>query len=781
MTDIFTGLNDKQIEAVRHYEGPLLILAGAGSGKTRVLTHRIAYLIEEKNVNPYNILGLTFTNKAAREMKERVDNIVPFEDNIWVSTFHSTCVRILRRYIDHIDYDRAFSIYDSDDQKNLVKDIIKYFNLDPKKHKPKTYLNEISNAKNELISPESYSDKWGNTFEKKYYIKVYSEYQKRLKSNNALDFDDLIMKTVELLTSNKEILDYYQERFKFILVDEYQDTNTAQFNLITLLAGKYHNLCVVGDDDQSIYKFRGANINNILNFEDFFKATKVIRLEQNYRSTQNILDAAYEVIRHNKSRKEKKLWTDAPKGSPIFYANYETEYEEAEGIAYDIHKKSRDNNQSYSDFAILYRTNAQSRVFEEKLIYHDIPYKIVGGINFYARKEIKDILCYLKAINNSADEISIKRIINIPKRGIGQSSLNRLSDYAQTYSISFFDALYHANEIPGIKRAIPGIESFLSLIENLRSKLNDSLYSLEELFDDLIEKTEYIEALEADNKEDYEQRIENIDSLRNKVIQYENDASTEMPTLSGLLEDIALIADIDSVDDNNDKVLLMTLHSAKGLEFPDVYICGMEESLFPSAISIYGEDPSEIEEERRLCYVGITRAKNNLTLTNAQRRMRNGELNFNKPSRFILEIPRYLMKLTSGFLPKNEAKPDYSASSFSNIHTDNAFSNNKNNIFSNNPYIQKGFSNKATNDNDNATNKPAYSTGDRVTHFKFGDGKVLELNKLDNDYEVVVEFDVFGRRKLRSSFAKLEKIWYNTCIIFIRKHYERWYILCQKN
>ncbi len=751
MNELLTSLNDKQQEAVRHFEGPLLILAGAGSGKTRVLTYRIAYLIEEHQINPYQILALTFTNKAANEMRERVDHIVPYgSQNIWVSTFHSTCVRILRRYIDHLGYERNFTIYDSDDQRALMKDICKHLNIDTKKYKEKTFLNAISSAKDKLITPEQYADEVAKDYNKKIFGTVYKEYQKRLRHNNALDFDDLIMLTVQLFQSNAEVLDYYQQRFQFILVDEYQDTNAAQFTFLSLLASRYQNLCVVGDDDQSIYKFRGADIYNILNFEKIFPATKVIRLEQNYRSTKNILNAANEVIKHNTMRKEKSLWTKSEEGAPISYGRYENEYEEAQEIASDIRRQYK-QGMDYRNFAILYRTNAQSRVFEEKLVYEGIPYRIIGAINFYARKEIKDLLCYLKTINNSADDIAIKRIINIPRRGIGQTTINRITSYCLENEITFYEALTQVDNIPGCGRASANITSFVSLIEEFRKKLRDETYTLETLIHEIIDTTGYIRQLEAEDTPEAEARIENIDSLLNKIVQFEED-SIEPATLDGLLEEIALVADIDSVSEDADQVLLMTLHSAKGLEFPHVYICGMEENIFPGAMAVFGDDPMELEEERRLCYVGITRAREKLTLTGANQRMKNGELTFNRPSRFISEIPRYLMKQTYGAILKDTPSyPDTELQERLTHHTASSqatsFSGDKKNPFANNPYIQKGFG--------SSTKEPDYKAGDRVTHFKFGSGTITSMSKLANDYEVVVLFDNFGQRKLRSSFAKL--------------------------
>lgn len=762
MSDILYQLNDMQEEAVLHFEGPLLILAGAGSGKTRVLTHRIAWLIEEHQVNPYQILALTFTNKAASEMRERMDKIVSYgAESIWVSTFHSTCVRILRRYIDLIGYDRSFTIYDADDQKSLMKDICKRKNIDPKKYKEKTFLNAISNAKNELKTPEQYADEVSKEYNRRIFGDVYKEYQKRLKQNNALDFDDLIMKTVELFRAEPEVLDRYQDRFRFILVDEYQDTNTAQFMLLSLLASKYRNLCVVGDDDQSIYKFRGANIYNILNFEKIFPETKTIRLEQNYRSTKRILDAANEVIKHNTARKSKSLWTKAEDGEPIRYVQYANEYEEAAGIAGDISHLVRTGGYRYSDFAVLYRTNAQSRIFEEKLVQESIPFHIVGAMNFYARKEIKDLLYYLKTINNPNDDISVKRIINIPRRGIGATTIGRVTEYGIDRGISFFDALREADYIDGCARAASRIHSFVNLIDRLAASLDAPDFSLKGLIDEIIECTGYVKELEIEDTVEANARLENIDSLLNKIVQFETDASADPdgdpPTLNALLENIALVADIDTVDHETEQVLLMTLHSAKGLEFPNVYICGMEENVFPGSMAVYDPSDDEMEEERRLCYVGITRAMKRLTLTCARQRMRNGEPNFNFPSRFISEIPRYLIQQAGGETP-HASRPK------SSYHVDPAglddifspakkYNKNSKNPFAGNPYITKGADALSA-----SKESPDYREGDTVYHIKFGTGTVVSLKKLNTDYEVIVEFPGFGPRKLRSSFAKLTKI-----------------------
>ena len=638
---IYDTLNHEQQEAVFHTEGPVLILAGAGSGKTRVLTHRIAYLIEEKGVNPWNIMAITFTNKAAGEMRERVDKIVGFgAESIWVSTFHSSCVRILRRYIDRLGFDHNFAIYDTDDQKSLMKDICKRLEIDTKVYKERAILAAISSAKDELISPEEYQLNTMSDFSKKKIALAYLEYQKELKKNNALDFDDLIVKTVELFQACPDVLDYYQERFRYIMVDEYQDTNTAQFKFVSLLAAKYRNLCVVGDDDQSIYKFRGANIGNILGFEKIFPDAMVIRLEQNYRSTQNILNAANEVIKNNVGRKDKTLWTENQEGEKIHFRQFMNAYEEAEYIVGDISKKVREKDGDYRDFAILYRTNAQSRLFEEKMLMANIPYKLVGGVNFYARKEIKDLLSYLKTVDNARDDLAVRRIINVPKRGIGATTLTRVQDYAVQKDISFYEALREASQIPSLGRAAAKVEPFVTFIQTMRSKAE--YLSPSELLKEIIEETGYVTELQAEGTEEAEARIENIDELITKVVTYEEE--NEEPTLSGFLEEVALVADIDSVDGDDNQVLLMTLHSAKGLEFPYVYLAGMEDGIFPSYMTITADDPTEIEEERRLCYVGITRAMRDLTLTCAQQRMIRGETQYNKVSRFIKEIPREMVE-----------------------------------------------------------------------------------------------------------------------------------------
>lgn len=761
---ILEGLNPEQEEAVKHFKGPLLILAGAGSGKTRVLTHRIAYLISEYRVNPWNILALTFTNKAAGEMRERVDKIVSGKNphDVWVSTFHSLCVRILRRYIEAIGYTRSFTIYDSDDQKTLMREVIKYLELDPKKYKERAFLSVISSAKDELVTPKQYALAAVGDYNKELYARAYSEYQKRLKDANALDFDDLITKTVELFRDNPDVLSYYQNRFKYIMVDEYQDTNTAQFRLIHLLANTtdedgsiLHNLCVVGDDDQSIYKFRGANIHNILNFEQSYPETRVIKLEENYRSTQNILNAANAVIKNNTVRKDKALWTQKEKGDLIYINCFANEYEEATEIANAIYYAVSVGRASYKDFAILYRTNAQSRIFEEKLVTNNIPYKIVGAINFYQRKEIKDMLAYLRTIENGMDDISVKRIINVPKRGIGLATIDRISMYAADYGYSFYEALKNYEYIDGVKRSAAKLQSFVSLIESFKRHLDT--ISLTELMREIIDETGYVRLLEEEDTEEALGRIENIEELLNKVAAYEK--STGEPTLAGFLEEVALVADIDSVDESNDLVLLMTLHSAKGLEFPYVYITGMEEGIFPGYGALASADIEEMEEERRLCYVGITRAMNKLSLSCAISRFRNGEQQYNSPSRFLHEIPRYLIKQSrlntqDTFRQSKRETPSVDKTAIQK-NRKNAAAGKP--LFKGNPMINRGFSyNKSSTPK--ALISVDYKVGDRVKHTKFGEGMVTSLNEKSGDYEVCVRFDSGDTRKMMASFAKLKKV-----------------------
>lgn len=784
---IYDTLNPMQKEAVLHTEGPLLILAGAGSGKTRVLTHRIAYLIEEKEVNPWNILAITFTNKAAGEMRERVDSLVGFgAESIWVSTFHSTCVRILRRYIEHLGYTTSFSIYDSDDQKTLMKQVFKTLDIDTKQYKERSVLGIISSAKDKLISPEEFLLNAGQDFRQKKVGEIYREYQNQLKKNNALDFDDLIVKTVELFQNDSQILDYYQERFRYIMVDEYQDTNTAQFKLISLLASKYGNLCVVGDDDQSIYRFRGADIENILSFEQTFPGARVIKLEQNYRSTQNILDAANGVIRHNRGRKEKSLWTANGTGDEILFKQFDDARDEADYIARQI----RDSEFSYQDQAVLYRTNAQSRLLEERCIFYNVPYRLVGGVNFYQRKEIKDILAYLKTVANGVDDLSVLRIINVPKRGIGATSMGRVTMFASEHGMSLYSALREARMVPGLGKAVEKIGRFISQMECFRAMAQSEEYSIQDLIEAILEETGYEEELKAEGEIEAETRMENIQELINKAAAYEEDS--QHPSLDEFLEQVALVADIDNVDSSEDRVTLMTLHSAKGLEFPKVYLAGMEDGLFPGMMAVSSDDPTDMEEERRLCYVGITRAKEELVITAARKRMTHGETRYCKPSRFVEEIPAELLKeerlepvlgsargadsfggASGRFGAGEEGLPwnqpgsgtvstfgkgyNAYASKTTGFGTANAgFKGGKGGLgsgqsFGTNPGFGKSFTVQKAASLD-------YKEGDRVHHDRFGDGTVKEIVDGARDYEVTVEFDTGGQRKMMACFAKLKKI-----------------------
>ena len=732
-------LNREQQEAVLHVDGPLLILAGAGSGKTRVLTYRIAHLIDECGVNPWNILAITFTNKAAGEMRERVDKIVGYgSESIWVSTFHSTCVRILRRYIDRLGYDTNFTIYDTEDQKTVMKSVCQKLQLDSKLYKERMLLNVISHAKDEYISPNEFLLEAKGDFRQEKIAQAYVEYQKELKKNNALDFDDLLVKTVELFQSCPDVLEYYQNRFRYIMVDEYQDTNTVQFKFISTLARQYRNLCVVGDDDQSIYKFRGANIRNILDFEKVFPDAKVVKLEQNYRSTQNILNAANGVIANNRGRKEKALWTENEQGEPILFQQFQNGYEEAEYVSGEISKKVRKGEAEYQDFAVLYRTNAQSRLFEEEFLYANIPYKIVGGVNFYSRKEIKDILAYLKTIDNGKDDLAVRRIINVPKRGIGNVTLAKVQAYADSRDISFFEALEEAGEIPGLGKAALKIQPFVHLIHEMRLSLADM--SIQDLIQAILDKTGYAEDLKNEDTDESEARLENIDEFINKAVTYEEGA--EEPNLSGFLEEVALVADIDSVEDGDNRVLLMTLHSAKGLEFPYVYLAGMEDGLFPSYMSIAADDPTEeIEEERRLCYVGITRAMKELTITCARCRMVRGETQYNNVSRFVREIPSELLARKS-VMPREPKKPE--------VPQNTSYQKAKE-AFRTKTFDPQQF--KVVK-----ADKLDYTVGDQVSHVKFGKGTVLEITEGGRDYEVKVDFERFGVKKMFASFAKLKKV-----------------------
>ena len=777
---ILDSLNDRQKEAVLQIDGPVLILAGAGSGKTKALTTRIAYMIESCGVNPWNIMALTFTNKAAGEMRDRVDSIVGFgSESIWVSTFHSTCVRILRRYIDRLGYDDNFTIYDTDDQKTVMKEVCKRLEIDTKMLKERVLMSAISSAKDELVSPVEFEMNTMGDFKQQKIAKVYKEYQSVLKKNNALDFDDLIVKTVELFRSCPDILEYYQNRFRYIMVDEYQDTNTAQFELIRLLAAKNRNLCVVGDDDQSIYKFRGANIRNILDFEKVYTEAKVIKLEQNYRSTQTVLDAANAVIRHNIGRKDKALWTKKGEGSRIHFKQFDTAYDEAVFVAEDIAQKSREGFVQYGECAILFRTNAQARLMEERFVLKGIPYDVVGGVNFYSRKEIKDLLAFLKTIDNGKDDVAVKRIINVPKRGIGAATISKVQDYAIARNISFYEALQEADQIMTIGKGAVKLKPFVTMIQTFRSKLE--FYSLTELMNDIIETTGYITELEANDEEDAKNRIENIDELINKVVSYEE--SHDQPTLGEFLEDVALVADIDGVSEDDNKVLLMTLHSAKGLEFPHVYLTGMEDGIFPSYMTITSDDSMEMEEERRLAYVGITRAKEELTITCARQRMVHGETQYNPVSRFVKEIPGELLdqKLPAKKKRDYEEYEDdsyerstFKAAPFGMVKSDLTNSNifdhtpgrpravlkKRTTAEENRPYIAKGLGSLTGVVKGGAVTggNLDYVNGDRVMHIKYGVGTVKKIEDGPRDFQVTVEFDSAGTKIMYAAFAKLKKL-----------------------
>ncbi len=841
MDNKFELLNPKQKEAVFHTEGPLLVLAGAGSGKTRVLTHRIAYLIEEKGVNPWNILAITFTNKAAAEMRERVDKIVGFgSESIWVSTFHSSCVRILRRHIDRLGYETSFTIYDTDDQRTLMKQIFKRLQVDTRQFKERAVLSRISSFKNDMIDSQEALQNAGGDFREKKIAELYAEYQKELKKNNALDFDDLLLKTVELFEQEREVLEYYQNRFRYIMVDEYQDTNRVQFRLVDLLAGKYRNICVVGDDDQSIYKFRGADIENILSFESAFPGAHVIKLEQNYRSTQNILNAANEVIRHNRGRKDKTLWTSNGEGDQVRLAQFDTAYEEADYIVKDILEETEKENRPFSDFAVLYRTNAQSRLLEEKCILYSIPYRLVGGVNFYQRKEIKDILSYLKTIANGQDDLAVQRIVNVPKRGIGATSMGRVISFASANGMSFYDALLRARAVPSIGKAADKIAGFTEQIEDFKARLSE--LTIKELIEEILEKTGYRKEIEEEGEVESETRLQNIEELVNKAAAYWEGA--EEPTLGGFLEEVALVAEVDNMDESENRVVLMTLHSAKGLEFPYVYLSGMEDGLFPSSMSIMSDDADAVEEERRLCYVGITRARERLTMTAARQRMTNGETRFSKLSRFVEEIPPMLLNrqnqksmfARSGSWTENGESGRRSGSTageglhFADDFDDSglpwgddfemereergafgrgASSSGAGSSWAGNsswssssfgggssyggasvsgrdwdrstegwtaPKRSAGISAFGQKPNAYAskTASPApsfgkaftvqkaksldYKEGDRVRHMKFGEGTVKAIADGGKDYEVTVDFDKAGVKKMFASFAKLKKM-----------------------
>ena len=765
MSDILQSLNPVQKEAASCTEGPLLILAGAGSGKTRVLTHRIAYLIEEKGVNPWNIMAITFTNKAAQEMRDRVDRLVEFgAESIWVATFHSSCVRILRRYIDRLGYDNHFTIYDTDDQKSVIRKAVKELDLDPKQYREGPLLGVISAAKNEMIEPQDFETQAGGDFRMCQEAKIYKAYQKTLIDNNAVDFDDLLLLTVRLLRENRDILEAYQERLRYIMVDEYQDTNSVQFELIRLLSGKYHNLCVVGDDDQSIYKFRGADITNILSFEETFPGAKVVKLEQNYRSTNNILEAANSVIANNAHRKEKHLWSENGEGKEVSFIHYETAYGEAEDVIDKIQTSVHMGKHQYQDCAILYRTNAQSRAFEEKCIKKSVPYRLVGGVNFYQRQEIKDILAYLKTIDSGRDDLSVTRIVNVPKRGIGQVTLNKLAVYASEHGMRLFQAMEQVEQIPGIGKAADKIKGFVNQIMVFRALAKE--LDAAELIESILEQTGYLEELEKLEEDKAQAKQENLDEFQNKAADYY--ANHDEAALTDFLEEVALVADIDNMDSEADSLTLMTLHSAKGLEFPVVYMTGMEEGLFPSYMSMNSGDPGDIEEERRLCYVGITRAMQQLTLTAAKQRMVHGNIQYSAISRFVKELPQEKLdwkEETFGGLFKKG--PPMTANSLSGSLFGGSSSMSSGSSFS----ASQGSQTAKKTNYDNvfdlkyakafSSPKPDsldYKEGDRVSHIKFGKGTVLAVEDMKKDYQVTVEFDTAGVKKLFAGFAKLKKV-----------------------
>lgn len=731
LEDRINTLNPMQRQAVLTTEGPLLLLAGAGSGKTRVLTHRIAYLIEQ-GVRPFNILAITFTNKAAREMKERVSAITEQGDQVWVSTFHSTCVRLLRREIDKIGYSNQFSIYDADDSDRLIKAILKDMNVSTNVLSPKLAAYIIDQQKNNLVTADQYCEMCKNDFSQKKGAEVYLAYQQRLKDNNALDFNDLIFKTIDLFKQRPDILEKYQNRFNYIMVDEYQDTNMAQYTLVKLLASKNKNLCVVGDDDQSIYGWRGADINNILDFEKDFENTKVIKLEQNYRSTDVILNAANAVIKNNIKRKPKSLWTEQINGEKINFYQADNDKSEAKYICDEINKGVT-SGREYKDYAVLYRNNSLSRVIEEALIKNDIPYRLFGGTRFYDRKEIRDVMSYLKAIYNPADDIAIRRIINVPKRGIGETSINKIVDYATQNNISFYEAICRCNDIDAIAgaRAKSSIIQFASMLNNFMTYADE--LSVSEVLEKLIDESGYRAELENENTDEAKGRLENIGELINKAIEFEED-NPDDSSLSAFLEEVALVADIDGFNEGDDTIVLMTLHSSKGLEFDTVFIAGFEEMIFPGFRAVSDNSMKEMEEERRLCYVGITRAKKSLYLTCAKTRMLFGHRSYNMPSRFLKEIPKELYESKAENVVKSKVE--------------------KSNTYKRPIARHTGVYKMPEPQNVDID----FVLGDSVKHFKFGIGKIVDIKNAGADYEVTVDFDTAGTKKLMAKLAKLKKI-----------------------
>ena len=755
MQNILEGLNDKQYEAVINTEGPSLVIAGAGSGKTKVLTHKISYLINEKNVKPWNILAITFTNKAANEMKQRIENLVGGQatNDMWIGTFHSICVRILRKFIDRIGFDSSFIIFDASDQKSLVKQCLKELNIDDKIFTDRGVLSEISNAKNEMLTPVQYAVKANGEYRKETIAKVYSLYQSKLKQNNSIDFDDIINYTIQILTENPDILEYYSEKFRYVLVDEYQDTNKAQFTLITLLSAKHGNITVVGDNDQGIYSFRGADISNILNFEKDFPGTKIIKLEQNYRSTKPILDAANAVIKHNPKKYEKNLWTENKEGNMPKLHVAKNEYDEASYIVEQIEHLRREEYFKYSDFTILYRTNAQSRAIEDILRRENIAYRIIGGQKFYERKEIKDTISYLRLIQNPADNLSLQRIINEPKRGIGKTSLEKIEEIANTNGISMYEVIKKA-ETFGLNKVFLNSREFVNIIEEMHAKKDDMLIS--ELIKETLNKTGYTKALELENTAQAEARIENIEEFLTVAMEFEKEMSEN--SLAEFLESITLTSDVDGMDENEDSVTLMTLHSAKGLEFPVVFLVGMEEGLFPSYRSI-GEE-KELQEERRLAYVGITRAKQYLYLTCAKQRTIFGSTTCNKISRFVGEIPKELL---DGDIDETK----------SHLETEDNYGvqwkYGKNTpTWGNMSYISEkkqptyqfktaeSFLKTVAAKQDIDVDLSKYKMGQTVFHKKFGEGIINEIEQEENDLKLDIIFEKVGHKRLMAKYANLE-------------------------
>ena len=768
--DFTKGLNPMQKEAVLHTEGPLLILAGAGSGKTRVLTHRIAHLIECEKVAPWSILAITFTNKAAAEMRERIGALVgeTLAKDMWVSTFHAMCVRILRRNSEKLGYGKYFTIYDTSDQKALIKEILKKLNINEKNFPPATLLSTISSQKNTLVTPEDYVQIAGDDYRNKIIAKVYAHYQQKLKENNAMDFDDLLLNTCILFRDHKDVLAFYQDKFRYILVDEYQDTNGVQYQLVQLLAKKYQNLCVVGDDDQSIYGWRGADIRNILDFERDFTNAKVIKLEQNYRSTKNILQAANQVVAHNSGRKAKELWTDNAEGEIISVLEVDNEYREADAIASLIVQGIELGEREYKDYAILYRTNAQSRVLEEKMIRNDIPYRLLGGTRFYERKEIKDLVAYLRVIANAKDDISLKRIINVPRRGIGNSTIDAITAYAYNQNIDFYEACHLAKEM-GIVGNGPATKvlSFVYLIESLKALSVSG--DVQALLEAIIEQTEYIQYLKQTEGEDAGERIANIEELVSKAAIFMQTA--EEPSLEKFLEDIALVADVDNYDESSNSVVLMTLHSAKGLEFPVVFIPGVEEGLFPSYMSMT-EGDDKVEEERRLCYVGITRAREKLYMLYTQQRTVFGRTQSSLKSRFLKELPTELTNLAelerkqmqrqSQPQSQPQLQPQLKTSGtmrLNTAHTNPLSPFSRERISSTqtkpvNPLLQKGF----TKIENLPKVEETFYEGDIVKHKMFGEGTITKVDQTEDDVFVTIAFKKGMTKKLSVRFAKLQKI-----------------------